>query len=147
MMVRRSMFTGWYEFFKSKFGAKREFVSLDATKGYQDDRPTQFELLKVGSPTLVEDHETPNIHNVYEDKASIVHGHTSPTRPDRPYRKPTMSFSGPRSPSATAQHNPNSSEWPAGDEGWARGGLGSHPAPTTTSPSFRGRNNYDSKAG
>jgi hypothetical protein len=121
MMSRASMFVGWYEFFKEKFGSKREFVSLDAKRFSTDART--FELLKVGSPGLVQTKENVNQPEIFETKEAA---HSPPAfgspNSERAYRKPTMSFSGPSPPSRAE----NRTDWQAEDT-YVRGGLSSHP--------------------
>lgn len=119
------MFTGWVQYFRNKFGGKREFVSLDAAK-YSQAR--SYELLEVGSPTLVKSVGSTAITSPTEAYASPL-GRTTPDyfskRIQRDYRSPTLSFSGPRTPS---QSGPRI-EWDPRTT-HARGGLGLHPPAT-----------------
>ncbi|KAF1975352.1 hypothetical protein BU23DRAFT_83022 [Bimuria novae-zelandiae CBS 107.79] len=131
LLARVSMFKGWVDWVKYKFGSKREFVSLDAHKYAVGNH--QFELT----------HVTPNIAAYPEIPQSAVTSPTSPkekedfdpyqqsgTRtPDylskeaaRGYTSPTLSFSTPRRPSQAVFGG----EWdPRATH--ARGGLGFHP--------------------
>ncbi|KAJ4287398.1 hypothetical protein N0V90_012798 [Kalmusia sp. IMI 367209] len=131
LLVRSSMFTGWVDLIRCKFGSKREFVSLDAHKYAVGDH--QFELSQV----------PPAIATYPEFSTSAVTSPTSPKEkedfdpyrrsvtgtPDyfskeatREYTTPTLSFSTPRAPSQAltrAEWDPRATH--------ARGGLGLHP--------------------
>ncbi|KIW07664.1 uncharacterized protein PV09_01604 [Verruconis gallopava] len=116
LLIRGAMFTGWYELVKSKFSSNREFVSLDAKIGHQEH--SRFELVKVGTPVVEEDDVSPLYK--YQDYGrrtdapgapgtqgtqvtQDTQGQASLAKTDRPYRQNTMSFSGPRPPSASGQ--------------------------------------------
>ena len=116
MMARSEMFTGWYQFFKSKLVKKREFVSLDA-KRFSSDMRT-YELLKVGTPTLTAPASTYASRAIYSSN-----GDQSNQDSERQWRKPTMSFAGPQAPSNAA----NRMDWQMPNNLGARGGLGLHP--------------------
>jgi len=126
MMSRTTMFVGWYELFMRKFGSKREFVSLDAKRFSQDART--FELMKVGgSPTNPPPPpDVPNNPDIFHTGGSSppAYGPPGSSHSERAYRKPTMSFSGPRSPSSQGV---GASDWQTAEEVFATGGLHSHP--------------------
>src|ERR1700712_4825367 len=72
MMSRTAMFVGWYELFMSKFGGKREFVSLDAKRYSQDART--FELIKAGaSPRAHPTPDIPDSPDLYRTGGGSVH--------------------------------------------------------------------------
>jgi hypothetical protein len=123
MMSRTQMFTGWYDLIKHKLSSKREFVSLDA-KGFSSDARA-FELLKIGSPDAV---IVPNSANPPQSLASGSGYRVQET--ERQWRKPTMSFSGPQTPSTAAMRM----DWELPNNKGARGGLGLHPprSPSTS---------------
>ena len=110
MMSRTQMFTGWYDLFKRKFSIKREFVSLDAKRFSSDARA--FELLKIG---------VPNSTNMPQTLADESAYHVQET--ERQWRKPTMSFAGPQTPSKAAMRM----DWELSNNKGGKGGLGLHP--------------------
>lgn len=142
LMTRWSMFTSWHQFIRSKFTSKREFVSLDARAEQKEQ--SHFELAKVGSPVSVEQHTPTKEFDDYDRKTQSpsIWGHTSPTRHDRPYRQHTMSFSGPRPPSAVGQN----SRGGRAEDSYARGEINSSPL-TPRSPDYSGRNPHDWRGG
>lgn len=150
LLVRRSMFVGWWEMFRSKFSHKREFVSLDA-KRYSGEQPRTYELLRVGSkdpmvPVPVHKPETGHMVSPTETQISAFSGTTSEyytkeySRPTSRrsqmsaheytnYTSPKMSFSGPRTPSQVlteSRTSRNMRDWDPRST-FARGGLGLHP--------------------
>jgi hypothetical protein len=138
MMSRTTMFVGWYELFMRKFGAKREFVSLDA-KRFSNDART-FELLKVGSPSTQPVPEVPATPEIFQTggresaHSPPAYGPPGSAHSERAYRKPTLSFSGPRAPSSQGG---GGTDWATEEETFARGGLRSHP-PTNPPPPTHG---------
>lgn len=127
LLGRRSMFTAWIKYIRTKLDRKREFVSLDARRCSADARA--YELLKLGTkPTVIRSPGT-DITNPADTYASPISGGRSGT-PDyfakdvhRHYRSPVMSFSSPTTPNQMALRtdywDPRSTH--------ARGGLGLHP--------------------
>lgn len=127
LLVRTSMFTGWVELVRCKFGNKREFVSLDAHKYAVG--PHQFELAQV--PTIATYPEIPQSavtspttpkekedFDPYLREATGTPEHFS-REATREYTRPNQSFSAPRRPSQAVI-----------DDDWdprSRGGLGFHP--------------------
>lgn len=140
MMSRTSMFVGWYELFMTKFGGKREFVSLDAKRYSQDART--FELIKAGeSPRtqLTDTAESPDLSK--PGRGSIhsgapTYGPPGSSHSERAYRQHTLSFSGPRAPSAQGG---GATDWQTAEETFAQGGLHSHPP---SSPPPQGRSSF-----
>ncbi|KAF2118477.1 hypothetical protein BDV96DRAFT_488755 [Lophiotrema nucula] len=123
LLARGSMFTGWWEFFRTKFGSKREFVSLDAK--FEADNARNYELTKVAqSPLKMPESAVTSPGADFDPYRRSVTG-----TPDyfgketqREYRSPTLSFSSPRAPSQSTMRV----EWdPRATH--ARGGLGFHP--------------------
>lgn len=126
LLARSSMFTGWRDFFSSKFGSNREFVSLDAkqppefTPNARQFELTKFAQMPVASPPSA-------VTSPYFDKDEEPHRRSLSGTPDhfaketqRNYTTPTLSFSVPRPPSAArGEWDPRSTH--------ARGGLGLHP--------------------
>lgn len=130
-MSRTSMFVGWYELFRRKFGSKREFVSLDA-KRFSNTDQRNYELSKVtSSPNVPQDVGIRESREIFESKENVVSpvGY-HPAEQERVYRKPTMSFSGPQAPSRQGHRN----EWTEEDT-YATGGLASHPPRSPPGPS------------
>ncbi|KAF2442531.1 hypothetical protein P171DRAFT_69069 [Karstenula rhodostoma CBS 690.94] len=130
LLVRGSMFTGWWDLVRCKLGSKREFVSLDAHKYAVGEH--QFELAQV-QPTIA---TYPGTHSADvspispKEKGDIERFRRSVTgTPDyfskeatRKYTTPNLSFSSPRAPSQAVTR----AEWdPRATH--ARGGLGFHP--------------------
>lgn len=144
LLARASMFTGWLDLVRYKFGSKREFVSLDAHKYAVGTH--QFELSQV----------TPNIAAYPEVPQSAVTSPISPKEKDdfdpyrrsmtgtpdhfnkeytRDYQTPNLSFSTPRAPSQAVTHG----EWdPRATH--ARGGLGFHPPVDEDEDDYRQNN-------
>jgi hypothetical protein len=141
-MSRTSMFVGWYEMFMSKFGGKREFVSLDAKRHSQDART--FELIKAGGSSRIQPTpDIPDSPDLYKTGGSIhsippSYGSPESAHSERVYRQHTMSFSGPRAPSSQSG---GPTDWQNEEEVFARGGLRSHPP---RSPPPRNRSSFDS---
>lgn len=125
LLVRVSMFTAWWDFFRSKFCSKREFVSLDAKQNAADSR--NFELMKVASPTSLRAPESA-VTSPYGDPFSPSQRSSAGTADyfgkeiQREYRSPTLSFSTPRAPSQSGMRP----DWDLRSQ-HARGGLGLHP--------------------
>lgn len=132
LLVRASMFKGWYDLIRVKLGYKREFVSLDAHKYAVGSH--QFELSNV--PQSVAAYPEMPMSAVasptsYKEKDDFDPYRRSITgTPDyfskentREYAVPKKSFSAPRAPSQAMVR----------DDDWdprathARGGLGFHP--------------------
>jgi hypothetical protein len=129
MMSRTSMFVGWYELFMTKFGGKREFVSLDAKRYSQDART--FELIKAGgSPRTHPDSDIPDSPDLFKTSGGSVHS-VAPT-----YGPPGSAHSE----RAYRQHGGGATDWQTAEEVFARGGLHSHPP---QSPPPRGRSSLD----
>ena len=124
MMSRTQMFTGWYDLIKRKLSSKREFVSLDAKRFSSDARA--FELLTIGSPS------GPNVLNSANSPQTLAgKSGYNVQETERQWRKPTMSFAGPQTPSNAAMRM----DWELPNNRGARGGLGLHPP---HSPSISG---------
>lgn len=113
------MFSAWWDLVRTKFGTKREFVSLDA-KQYTND-PHNYELNKFAqSPVKAPESVLTSPGADFDSYRRSLTG-----TPDylgkevqREYRSPTLSFSAPRAPSRVGW-DPRSMH--------ARGGLGLHP--------------------
>ena len=125
------MFTGWYELLTRRFRGNKEFVSLDAKRFSGSGPQPTFELLKIGQP-MVTDPEAAYVsptRNYKEQEAADYFSDDDDTPSTRQWRKPAMSFSGPRAPSYAAHRM----DWeqPLSDD--SRGGLGLHP-PQSPSP-------------
>ncbi|OCK84677.1 hypothetical protein K432DRAFT_288381 [Lepidopterella palustris CBS 459.81] len=124
LLGRASIFKAWYEFLRSKFSSKREFVSLDAKRFSSDART--YELLKVGNPSIKSPETV--VTSPAANEFDLIRRSATST-PDyfgkeiqREYRSPTLSFSSPRAPSQAAIRvdlDPRAT--------YARGGLGLHP--------------------
>jgi hypothetical protein len=119
LLVRSAMFPAWLEFFRSKFGSQREFVSLDA-KQYTDVKT--YELSKVASSPVKapESAVTSPSNSEFESwRRSVTNtpDHFS-KEIQRDYATPHYSFSTPRTPSRV-EWDPRASH--------ARGGLRLHP--------------------
>ena len=124
LLARWTIFKAWFEFFRTKFSPKREFVSLDAKRFSSDART--YELLRIGNPALKPPETavtSPAIHDFDAYRRSLS---GTPDYFDkevqREYRSPTLSFSSPRTPSQAAMRvelDPRATH--------ARGGLGLHP--------------------
>ncbi|KAK7182119.1 hypothetical protein DPSP01_008274 [Paraphaeosphaeria sporulosa] len=131
LLVRGSMFTGWLDLVRCKFGSKREFVSLDAHKYAVGEH--QFELSQV-QPSIA---AYPGTHSAdvspispskekndiepYRRSVTATPEHFS-REATREYTTPNLSFSAPRAPSQAVTR----AEWdPRATH--ARGGLGFHP--------------------
>ena len=118
LLARASMFSAWYTLFRTKFGSKREFVSLDA-KQYTNE--PHFELNKFPqSPIRSPESAFTSPGAEFEPYRRSLTG-----TPDylgkevqREYTSPKLSFSAPRAPSRVGW-DPRSMH--------ARGGLGLHP--------------------
>jgi hypothetical protein len=111
------MFTGWLEFFRTRFSSKREFVSLDA-KQYADMK--DFELAKMQSPRAPESAITSPSNSEFDHwrrTATNTPDHFS-KEVQRDYSTPNLSFSTPRAPSRV-EWDPRATH--------ARGGLRLHP--------------------
>jgi hypothetical protein len=116
------MFTAWLELFRTRFGSKREFVSLDA-KQYSEN--PHFELTKVHVGSV----QSPQSAVTSPGTDYDPYGRDNTGTPDyfgkeiqREYRSPDQSFSTPRAPSQAVMRV----EWdPRATH--ARGGLGFHP--------------------
>jgi len=115
LLARFSMFTAWGTYLGSKFGSKREFVSLDA-KQYANE-PRNYELqspIKSPQSALM----SPGAEfDPYRRSLTGTPDYLS-KETQREYRSPTLSFSTPRAPSRggydlRSMHG--------------RGGLGLHP--------------------
>lgn len=122
LLLRWSMLTGWFEFFKSKFSRNREFVSLDA-KHYQEN-PKSYELRKFEQTDL----QSPPHAFSSPDFASHRDGTPDyfQKETERPYRSPTQSYSTPRPFSQEEIAGYPRVEWDPRST-HARGGLGLHP--------------------
>lgn len=135
LLVRTSMFTGWVEFFRGKFGSKREFVSLDAKQYTTDPRP--FELSKFAQNPV----QSPQSAVTSPGTEYDPYRRSTAETPDyfsketqRDYKTPSLSFSSPRAPSQATMRV----EWdPRATH--ARGGLGLHP------PVFEGEDHMRNK--
>ena len=164
MMTRRTMFTGWAEFFQKKLTPQREFVSLDAQK-FTTHQKT-YELLKVGGTSSVGGgtsitSETPS-QSISPPPMSYGGSPIGRTTPDyfssqsqsqqqRNYRSPSMSFSSPKTPfqamteeEEEEQRQQYVLQQQQGRQDWdpsttfARGGLGLHPPPNQEKGNNRG---------
>lgn len=134
MMSRTSMFVGWYELFLTKFGGKREFVSLDAKRNSQDART--FELMKAGGSPRTAQTDTSDSPDLYKPGGAAVYGRPDSAHFERAYRQHNLSFSGPRAPFSQGGAV---TDWQTAEEIFARGGLRSHPpSPSMTSPPPQG---------
>ena len=114
------MFPAWWKLIRSKFGHKREFVSLDAKQTTTDLR--NYELMKVAQSPI----RAPESALTSPAPDYSPYGRSTPDylgkEVQRQYRSPSQSFSTPRAPSAQAMHvdwDPRATH--------ARGGLGLHP--------------------
>jgi hypothetical protein len=117
LLARSAMFTGWLEFFRTRFSSKREFVSLDA-KQYADMK--DFELAKMQSPRAPESAITSPSNSEFDHwrrTATNTPDHFS-KEVQRDYSTPNLSFSTPRAPSRV-EWDPRATH--------ARGGLRLHP--------------------
>ncbi|KAF2132653.1 hypothetical protein P153DRAFT_354141 [Dothidotthia symphoricarpi CBS 119687] len=122
LLVRRSMFSAWVDFFKTKVNKNREFVSLDAK--HNAENPRNYELKNFDMGPLKSPESA-----ITSPSAGMDYDHFRPGTPDyfnkeaqRQYRSPEQSFSAPRPLSRTAtqvEWDPRSTH--------ARGGLGLHP--------------------
>lgn len=133
LLVRVSMFTGWLDLVRCKFGSKREFVSLDAHQYAVGEH--QFELAQVQpsiaaypgthsadvSPMSPKEKDVEHDIEPYRRSVTDTPEHFS-TDATREYITPNLSFSAPRAPSQAATHG----EWDPRST-HARGGLGFHP--------------------
>lgn len=131
LLVRTSMFTGWVDLVRCKFGNKREFVSLDAHKYAVGDH--QFELAQV-QPSIatypvagsadaspISPKEKGGVIDPYRRSITGTPDYFS-KEATREYTTPNLSFSTPRAPSQAVTR----AEWdPRATH--ARGGLGFHP--------------------
>lgn len=123
LLFRFSMFKAWWDYLRSNFGSKREFVSLDAKQNAADSR--DYELNKYSQSALR--YPQSAITSPYEEYDP--HRRSSTGTPDyfgkevqRDYKSPTLSFSTPRAPSQATMRG----DWdPRATH--ARGGLGLHP--------------------
>ncbi|KAF2634276.1 hypothetical protein P280DRAFT_280403 [Massarina eburnea CBS 473.64] len=124
LLVRTSIFTGWFDLIRYKLGAQREFVSLDAKHDNPAIDAHQFELSKFAgnpiTPISVPASAVTSPGSDYNPYRRSISGtpdyFSKDTKPERDYTTPQLSFSAPRSPT---QMNFNSMH--------ARGGLGLHP--------------------
>lgn len=131
LLVRSTIFTGWLDLFRSKFGSKREFVSLDA-KQPPEYSPgtrqgpyelTKFAQMSIASPnSAVTSSDADYDHDPYRRSLSPTHDHYLSKEAQRSYTSPKLSFSTPRAPSQAAVRG----EWDPRLT-HARGGLGFHP--------------------
>ncbi|KAF2805963.1 uncharacterized protein BDZ99DRAFT_100761 [Mytilinidion resinicola] len=126
LLGRGSIYTAWWDMVRSKFGSKREFVSLDAKRFSSDARA--YELLKIGNTPQIKSPETA----VTSPMSGRDIDRDATGTPDyfgkevqREYRSPTLSFSTPRAPSQATLRV----EWDPRNT-HARGGLGYHPPVT-----------------
>jgi hypothetical protein len=120
LLARSSMFPAWWKLIRSKFGSKREFVSLDAKQATTDLR--NYELAKIAQSPI----KAPDSAITSPGADYSPYGRSTPDyfgkEVQREYRSPTLSFSTPRAPSQQAMRV----EWdPRATH--ARGGLGLHP--------------------
>jgi hypothetical protein len=128
LLVRSSMFIGWWDFFYSKFGSKREFVSLDAKQPPEYTPDTrQIELTKFSHMPATSPHTTvasPGTEYDFEANRRSLTGTPDyfSKETQRSYTSPTLSFSTPRAPTQAAVRG----EWDPRST-HARGGLGLHP--------------------
>lgn len=126
LLARWSMMTAWWDLFRTKFGSKREFVSLDA-KQYSEN-PRHYELTKftqapVKSPEPAVMSPTSDMDPYRREYTGTPDQFNKETQ--REYRSPSQSFSSPRSPRAPSQATLHV-EWDPRST-HARGGLGFHP--------------------
>lgn len=124
LLARSAMFTGWWELFRSRFGSKREFVSLDAKQSEYTD-VKNYELIKIaGSPIRAPESAvtSPGAElDAYRRSMTNTPEYFS-KEVQRDYQSPQLSFSTPRAPSQAAARV----EWdPRATH--ARGGLRLHP--------------------
>lgn len=130
LLVRGSMFTGWLELVRCKFGSKREFVSLDAHKYAVGEHQIELGQVQPSIATYPGTHSADVSPISLKEKSDIEPYRRSVTstpehfsrEATREYTTPNLSFSTPRAPSQAVTH----SEWdPRATH--ARGGLGFHP--------------------
>ncbi|KAJ5304419.1 uncharacterized protein N7443_004079 [Penicillium atrosanguineum] len=113
LFARPSMFAGWLDLWRRGFNSRHEYVSADANNRHVDNKG--FEMLTTATV------KTPDPYMRSPSPSHMMgHGRTSMTSPsptidrnvhfgqEARYVRPSMSFSGPRPPSAQ-EWNPSSS--------------------------------------
>jgi hypothetical protein len=123
LMIRTTMWVGWKDLISSRFGRRKEFVSLDAKRDSSDPRIIPMMGMNSPNPRITsagtaDTGETGRTtHSMDSSK-----GHKSPLfaqqQFERTYRQPSGSFSVPRPESATNSPRPTydgpeaTSQWP-----------------------------------
>ncbi|KAF7587565.1 hypothetical protein BBP40_007054 [Aspergillus hancockii] len=100
LFARPSMFLGWAEFFRTKFGKHHEFVSADARTKTPDTRT--YEMLESSGLASCKSPE-PMVRSPTPARTKSPEGGTYGR--DARYVQPSMSFSSPRPPSASQGHD------------------------------------------
>lgn len=122
LLFRTTMVTAWIDLFRTQFGQKREFVSLDA-KHEAHVEAQQYELSKFpGSPISVPPSAiaSPASNDDFDMHSRSYSQDYFKEDIEREYSPPKHSFSAPLSPTHRAPDwDPQSTH--------ARGGLGLHP--------------------
>jgi len=126
LLTRSSLFKGWAELFRTKFGRNKEFVSLDAKRFSVDPRGTPSVPIPMNpvapgtpSPKRVESANTADTYSSkdpnspYSPHSQIDNGF------ERSYRQPRMSYSGPRLPPSTPPPQARSA-WDSSSDTFAR---------------------------
>ncbi|KAE8387465.1 hypothetical protein BDV23DRAFT_186371 [Aspergillus alliaceus] len=100
LFARPSMFLGWAEFFKLKFGRNQEFVSVDARTKTPDTRT--YEMLEsTGLQSCKSPEPIARAPSVARSVARTMSPEGSHYGREARYVRPSMSFSSPRPPSAS----------------------------------------------
>ncbi|OAT08983.1 hypothetical protein, variant 2 [Blastomyces gilchristii SLH14081] len=104
---RYSMILGWIDLVKRKLMRSGEFVSVDArggasTRDYEMINPPRKEAVKTPEPLLS---SSPSVLSMSTVRFSTGKGESEVYAPEVRYTSPALSFSTPRPPSASQNHN------------------------------------------
>jgi hypothetical protein len=98
LLTRASLFKSWGEYFRTRFGRNKEFVSLDAKRFSVEPRATTvpIPMTPVPGAKRVESANTADTYSAKDPSSPYVNKSFDLSPQERTYRHPRMSFSSPR---------------------------------------------------
>jgi hypothetical protein len=99
LLTRASLFKSWGEYFRTRFGRNKEFVSLDAKRFSVEPRSNPDPIAMtpvVSAPKRVGSANTADTYSAKDPNSPYVNRSFDLSPQERTYRQPRMSFSSPR---------------------------------------------------
>jgi hypothetical protein len=98
LLTRASLFKSWGEYFRTRFGRNKEFVSLDAKRFSAEPRSNAnpIPMTPVPAPKRVGSANTADDYSAKDPSSPYINQSFDLSPQERTYRHPRMSFSSPR---------------------------------------------------